>query len=101
MTQDKIPIEVEVTPMFLMYYERFHIEDETLPEFIDRIITEHNRELSRSKADAKITSAIGVLLLISWSTAYIFEFFKFDDLWVSFIIGAVGAILYYYKNSKS
>ena len=103
MTTDKTPVEVEATPALLIYYDRFHMENETLSDFISRIMTEHNRERSRSKSRAKFDSALGVMFIISMCTIYILEFFKFADttaLWVSFIIGGVGGILYYYKPFK-
>ena len=101
MTTEKTPVEVEATLELLMYYERFRIEGESLSDFVNRIMFEHDRELSRSKSRAKFESALGVMLILSLGAIYILEFFKFDDniaLWVSLLIGAVGAILYYFKS---
>ena len=103
MTTDKTPVEVEATPALLIYYERFHMENETLSDFISRIMIEHNRELSRSKAASKRDSALFSGFIVSMGVMYVLKFFKLSDdiaLWGSLIIAAVWAVLYYYKPFK-
>jgi len=103
MTTHKKSIEIEANFNTLIYYEQYRMENETFSDFIDRIIIEHYQGISRRNARVKVESALGVMLFISLGVLYILNFFKFAEnisFWGSIIIGAVGAILYYYKPFK-